>query len=149
MSLYRIFYTVKAKICGVAYSPLHFSPLKVGFDCTPASFKGVHLACRVICCRCLMSAPMIQNLRHMNNLSGLLHTPENKIIILCPVKFPAKSSNFLHKLSSDHKKMADVVVRAKKIQIKVRFQMRLKVLIQFCGHLVFICVHCICLTVQI
>lgn len=56
----------------------------------------------------------------MHNLLGLLHTAENKIIILGTVKFPAKSAHFPYQLPSGNKKMADIIIGTKKINVKIR-----------------------------
>ncbi len=72
--------------------------------------------------------------------SGFFYAAENKIIILCSVKFLPETSDFLQ-YSSDNKKMADIVVGTQKVQVKIRFQMWLKMLVQFCCNLIFICIN--------
>ena len=116
MSLYRIFHTIKTKVCSMADCSFHPGTL----NRTPAGFKSIHLACRIICGRCLMGTPVIQNLRHMHNLTGFFHTAENKIVILRTVELTAKASHFFHKLPSHNKKVTDIIVGAKKIDVKIR-----------------------------
>ena len=83
----------------------------------------------------------------MDNFSGLLHTAKNKIIILCSVKFPSETAGLLNDTASYHQKMADIIVGSQKIQIKIRFQMRLEMFRKVCCYLVLICVDHICLRV--
>ena len=48
--------------------------------------KGVKLALRIAGGGILMAAPVIQRLRYMVNLSGLLRAAENEVVILGSVK---------------------------------------------------------------
>ena len=48
--------------------------------------EGVELALRIAGGGILMAAPVIQRLRHMVNLSGLLRAAENEVVILGSVK---------------------------------------------------------------
>ena len=143
MSLYRVFHSVKSKIRSMAYSAFYSSPLKMCLDSTFACFKSVHLTCRIISSRCLVGTPMVQNLRYMHHFPGFFHTTENKIIVLCSVKFPAESAHFFYKLPPHNKKVTDIVIGTKQINIKIWLQVRLKMLIQFSSHLILICVYCI------
>ena len=138
-----------AKIRGMTYGSFHSHTGKMGFDRPFASFKGVHLACRIVCSRRLMGTPVIQNLRHMYHLSGLLHAAENKVIILGTIEFRAKSAYCLYQAAPCHKKMADIIVGTKQVNIKIRLQMGLKVLIQFCCDLILVCVNHICIFVVV
>ena len=141
MSLHRIFHTVKSKIRSMAYSAFHTGSRKMCFNRSFSSFKGIHLTCRIICCRCLMCTPVIHNFRHMYYFSCFLHTAENKIIILRSVKFFTESTHFFHQLTSGNKKVTDIVIRTKQVNIKIRLQMRLEMLIQLCSHLIFVCIN--------
>ena len=143
MSLYRVFHSVKSKIWSMAYSAFYSSPLKMCLDSTFASFKSVHLTRRIISSRRLVGTPMIQNLRYMHHFPGFFHTSENKIIVLCSVKFPAESAHFFYKLPPHNKKVTNIVIGTKQINIKIRLQVWLKMLVQFSSHLILICVYCI------
>ena len=111
LSLNRILDTVKSQIRGMAYHSPDTSSFQVFFNSTLSGFKSIHLTCRIVCSRCLMGPPVIQDLGHMNYLPGSLCAAENKIIILRSVKFPAKTSRLLHHTSANHKKMADIIIR--------------------------------------
>ena len=65
---------------------------------------------------------------------------ENKkeIVILGTVKLLPESSDFLNNASARHKEMTDIVIGAQQIQVEIRFQMRLKMFIQF-FHLILKC----------
>ena len=70
----------------------------------------------------------------MHHFPGFFHTTENKIIVLCSVKFPAESAHFFYKLPPHNKKVTDIVIGTKQINIKIWLQVRLKMLIQFSSH---------------
>ena len=70
--------------------------------------------------------------------SRSFHTAEHKIIILCTVKFLFQHSDLIHDLFFYNKKMSDVVYCTQKINIEVRFEMRLKEFVPVHGHLIFI-----------
>ena len=74
----------------------------------------------------------------MNNLSRLFCTAENKIIILCAVKFRTESPDLLRNLPAHNKKMADIIVGAEQIQIEIRLQMGLEMLREIRCDLVLI-----------
>ena len=74
----------------------------------------------------------------MSDLAGLLYTAKNKIMILRTVKFLSESAGFTYNRLSGNKKMTDIIIGTQKVQIKIRLQMRLKMLAQICSHLIFI-----------
>ena len=71
----------------------------------------------------------------MSDLAGLLYTAKNKIMILRTVKFLPESAGFTYNRLSGNKKMTDIIIGAQKVQIKIRLQMRLKMLAQICSGL--------------
>ena len=81
----------------------------------------------------------------MQNFSGILRASENKVIILCSVKLLTETACLLHNASAHDKEMTDIVIGTQQIQVKVRFQMWLEMLVQFCGNFVLIRVKCVCL----
>ena len=121
--------------------------LKMCLDSASSCFERIHFAGRVICCRCFVRSPVIQNLWHMSDLSGFFYAAENKIMILCSVKLLPESSNFTYYRLSYNKKVADIVIGTQKVKVKIRFQMGLKMLIQFGSYLVFICIDSICIRI--
>ena len=58
-SLYRILHTEESEIRGMLHSSLRPCPFKVTLNSAPASFKCIHLACRIICRRRFMGTPVI------------------------------------------------------------------------------------------
>ena len=74
----------------------------------------------------------------MGHFFGNLHTSENEIIVLCAVKLSAKASHLFHQTFTHHKEMTDIVIRSEQIQIKIRLQVRLKMLTQVHRHLILI-----------
>ena len=111
----------------MAYFTLYAHALEVCFDCSFACIKRIHLAGRIICSRCLVCTPMINDLRYMSDSAGSsLHTAENKVMILCPVKFLTETADLIHDSLADYKKVTDIVVGPQEIQVEIRFQMRLE-----------------------
>ena len=144
-SMHRILHAEKTEIFCMGNDAIGMHALQMCLDCPLPRIKRIHLTHRIICCGFLMCSPVIQDLRNMGHFPGYLHTAENKVMILCPVKFPAESSCLLHNASPDHKKMADIIIGPQKIQIKIRLEMRLKMFIQIRGHLIFIRIDAVCL----
>ena len=62
----------------------------------------------------------------MVNLPCQFAATENKIIILRPVKGLPVFAGLLHQRPFHHQEMADIVVGAQEIRVKIRFKMRLK-----------------------
>ena len=85
-----------------------------------------------------MCPPVIEDLGNVAHLLRIFHAAENKIIILGALEFTAESSCFLKHGTPYHKKVTDIVIGSQKIQIKIRFQMRLEVFAEVCGNLIFI-----------
>ena len=137
-SMDRILYAEKSEIRCMCYCSLCTGAFQMCFNCTPACFKCIHLACRIICRRCFMRPPVIKDFRNMSDLAGLLYTAKDKIMILRSVKFLPEAASFTYNRLSGNKKMTDIVIGAQKIQIKIGLQMRLKMLAQICSHLIFI-----------
>ncbi len=130
LSMDRILYAEKSEIRCMCYSSLCTGAFQMCFNRTPACFKCIHLACRIICSRCFMRPPVIKDFRHMSDLAGFLYTTKNKIMILRTVKFLPESAGFTYNRLSGNKKMTDIVIGTQKVQIKIRLQMRLKMLTQ-------------------
>ena len=70
--------------------------------------------------------------------SRSFHAAEYKIVILCAVKFFLQHSDLIHDLFFYNKKMADVVYCTQKIDIEVRFEMRLEKFMAIHGHLILV-----------
>lgn len=75
-SLNRVLYTVKSQIRCVAYHSFYTVSLKMCLNRPFARFKGIHLTCRIVCGRCLMRTPVIQDLRNVNDFPGVFCTAE-------------------------------------------------------------------------
>ena len=71
---------------------------------------------------------MVQDSWNVDDIFTKLSTAENEIIILCAVIFRVKPFHLLKYRSFYYKEMTDVVVGTEKIQVKVRFEMRLEML---------------------
>ena len=74
----------------------------------------------------------------MTDLFCFFCTSEDKIIILCSVKFAAKHTDLFHQLSFCHEKVADIIDCAEQILIEIRFEMRLEELMSIHRHLILI-----------
>ena len=78
---------------------------------------------------------------NMSNITGLLTTAQDKIIILSAIIFFTKHSHLLQYLSFHNKNVANVIITPKHIQIKVRLKMRIKITFPIHSHLIFICIY--------
>ena len=78
-------------------------PLIVGHNRPRPGLKGIELALRVAGRRILMAAPVVEHLRNMADPGRALRAPENKIIILRPVKFMAKTAHTRRQIMAHHK----------------------------------------------
>src|SRR5699024_3316609 len=89
--------------------------LVMSLDGSFSRLKSVGLALRILSGGILMASPVIEDLRNMIYFLRLhrLHTAENKIIILGPVKLRTEQPHLIHHVSSHYKQMADIVHRAK------------------------------------
>ena len=88
-----------------------------------------------------MTAPVIQNLWNMDNFFRLFAAAENKIKILGSVKFFPEISRLLCHLSFYCKNMTDIIIIPETEQIKIRFKMRIKIMLSVHADLVLICVN--------
>ena len=88
-----------------------------------------------------MAPPVIQNPRHMADLSRQLRAAQDEIIILGAVIGPAKSPGLSGQHRTHAEQMADVIVAPQQIQVEIRFEMRLEMLFSLEIHLVLIAVH--------
>ena len=115
-------------------------PLVMSLDGSFPRLKSIGLALRVLRGGILMASPVIEDLRNMIYFLRLhrLHTAENKIIILGPVKLRTEQSHLIHHVSSHYKQVADIVHRAEKIRVVIRFKMRLKEFMSVHGHFVLV-----------
>ena len=134
------FRAVKTKILALLDLYRNTDPVIMSFNGTCACVKGVHLAFRILCCGILMASPVIKDPRDMMDLlsSRSFHAAEYKIVILCAVEFFLQHSDLIHDLFFYNKKMADVVYCTQKIDIEVRFEMRLEKFMAIHGHLILV-----------
>ena len=78
----------------------------------------------------------------MTDPGRLLRTPKNVIVILRPLILPSESSGLQScQICANRKEMADIIVRAQQIRIKIRLKMRLKKRSSLTVHLIFICIN--------
>ena len=107
---------------------------------TCACIKSVHLALRILGCGILMASPVVKDPGDMMDLlsSRSFHTAEYKIVILCTVEFFFQHSDLIHDLFFHNKKVTDVVYCTQKVDIEVRFEMRLEEFMTIHGHLIFV-----------
>ena len=134
------FRAVKTKILALLDLYRNTDPVIMSFNGTCACVKGVHLAFRILCCGILMASPVIKDPRDMMDLlsSRSFHTAEYKIVILCTVEFFFQHSDLIHDLFFHNKKVTDVVYCTQKIDIEVRFEMRLEKFMAIHGHLILV-----------
>ena len=114
--------------------------LVMSLDGSFSRLKSVGLALRILSGGILMASPVIEDLRNMIYFLRLhrLHTAENKIIILGPVKLRTEQPHLIHHVSSHYKQMADIVHRAEKIRVVIRLEMWLKEFMPVHGHFVLV-----------
>ena len=74
----------------------------------------------------------------MHHFSGILCAAKNEIIVLSAIKFPSESASFLHNTAAYNKEMTDIIIGTEQIKVEIRFQMRLKMFVQFCRNFIFI-----------
>ena len=112
----------------------------MSLDGTLSCIKCIHLTFRIFCCGILMTSPVVKNPWNMTDIlsSCCFHTTEHKIIILCTIKFLSQHTNLIDQFFFYHKKMTDIVYCTQKINIEIRFKMRLEKLMAIHGHLVLI-----------
>ena len=71
--------------------------------------ERIQFTLRIAGGRILMASPVVQHLRDMHDLIGFFRTTENKIIILCPIKFLSQTAYLLHQLPLHNKLVTDIV----------------------------------------
>ena len=101
-------------------------PAKV-FHSPPSRFISIHLTLRIQRRRPGMTSPMIEYTGHMDDSfpgkSQSAYCPKYQIVILGTVKFFPKSQLF-HQLRFHNKKMTNIIIAQKQIQIKLHLSVR-------------------------
>ena len=154
LSLYLIPGTIGADILGKLAGRMDTAAVVVGLNGFPAVIVGVHLALRVSGGRCLVSSPVIEELRDMMYFSRFLDAAEDKVIILGSVEFASLVDLFLSAYLIDDgfsntEDVSYIVVRAEKIRAEVRLEVRAVINARGIHDLIFIRVERINLRVLI
>ena len=129
LSLYLISGTVGSDILGKLAGRMDTAAVIVCLDCLPAVIVGVHLALRISGGRCLVSSPVIEELRDVMYFSRFLDAAKDKVIVLSSVEFASLvdlffSADLIDDGFSHTENVSYIVIRAEKIRAEIRLEVR-------------------------
>ena len=87
-----------------------------------------------------MTPPVIKNSWDMDDSLCFLTTPQDQIKILCSIIFRTECTHLIQNCSFYNKNMTDIIILSEPEQIKIRFEIRLKIMFSIHADLIFICI---------
>ena len=109
-------------------NPLHLcgepTSLERRLLCLQRRFLHVVLRLRVQCRRTLALTPMVEHLRNMRDLVGLLRNPHGEVVVLAAVVLGSQPLKLLHQTRAIHSQMRCIHVRHQSVRRPVRLKER-------------------------
>ena len=117
-----IYGTVKAKLSIFFSMSWNGGPFIMAVQRLDSGLIGIHLVLGIAGDRILMDSPVIENLRDVENLSGLLGCLQDEIVILGAIAVGGEAADLQCKLSPDGIKVCDVVAASQIVSVEVWFE---------------------------
>ena len=108
---------------GALHRSFQTAAFQVRQHCPLGRVNGVRLGIDIRCHRLGMGSPVIQDLRHMDNLFRPGSQSQDHIVILAAVKLRPEQPRLFQQFLRKYRKMTDIIVGPQIINRKIRFEM--------------------------